>query len=134
MKLLRSATNSTDSHARGAAFVCAASQPTEYGPRLRKNFCHSERSEESLFDFYTRTERFLAPLGMTKIWWHKIWLGKRLDFFLVLFDGQAVWRLCRNGALGASDFGLSFQKHSKTCVVDPAGSLPIHWLWGRAFH
>src|SRR5579863_1674251 len=37
--------------------------------RLRKNslFCHSERSEESLFHFtHEKKERFLASLGMTK--------------------------------------------------------------------
>jgi hypothetical protein len=35
---------------------------------LKRNlFCHSERSEESLFDFARgKKERFLALLGMTK--------------------------------------------------------------------
>jgi hypothetical protein len=39
--------------------------------RGRRNcFCHSERSEESLFDMVDeKKERFLASLGITKFWW-----------------------------------------------------------------
>ena len=48
-----------------AAFVARVLTGCEKSP---KDFCHSERSEESLFLFMClKQERFLAPLGITKL-------------------------------------------------------------------
>jgi len=48
----------------GARLCRVPYHAAEKGPH---SFCHSERSEESLFDFTDeKKERFLASLGMTK--------------------------------------------------------------------